>query len=84
MNIEFATCNSNTAFGYLQKVHPSKEITKEMVSKLLGLVEKDIVRVQDPLMYGNRIAVVSGQKYKSEDKPLVEEAIEQMKENDLL
>ena len=84
MNIEFATCNKETAFGYLEKVYPSKKLTKEMVSKLLDLVEKDIVRVQDPLMYGNRIGVSQGKKFKPEDKVLVDEAISQMKQNDLL
>lgn len=84
MNIEFATCNRQTAFGYLVKVYPSKELKEDMVSKLLDLAEKDIVRVQDPLMYGNKIAVVQGQKYKADDKCLVDGAISQMKENKLL
>ena len=68
MNIEFATCNRVTAFGYLQKVYPSKNITEEMCSKLLDLVADDIVRIRDPLMYGNKVAVIAGNNYKSENK----------------
>ena len=84
MNIEFATCVKATAFGYLQKVYPSKDLKEEMCSKLLDLVQKDIVRIRDPLMYGNRIAVVQGQKYNSENKKDIDEAIAQLKENELL
>ena len=84
MNIEFATCVKATAFGYLQKVYPTKNVTEEKVSKLLSLVERDIVRIQDPYMYGNRIGVVAGTNYKAENKTEIDEAISQLKENDLL
>lgn len=59
MNIEFATCERHRALGYIQRVYPSKIITDtpESAGPLLDLVEKDIVRVQDPMMYGNQIAV---------------------------
>lgn len=59
MNIEFATCERKTALGFIQKVYPSKEITDtpECAGPLLDLVERDIVRIQDPMMYGNKIAV---------------------------
>ena len=59
MNIEFATCDRNRALGFLQQVYPSKTITDtpDCAGPLLDLVEKDIVRIQDPMMYGNRISV---------------------------
>ena len=59
MNIEFATCERKRALEYIQKVYPSKVITDtpESAGKLLDFVERDIVRIQDPMMYGNRIAV---------------------------
>jgi len=82
--IEFATCEVNRAFDYLKQVYPSREITKEMVSKLLDLVSKDILRIQDPYMYGNKIAVVAGNKYKPENKVEIDEAIKQLKENGLI
>lgn len=60
MTIQFVTCCRKTALGYLQEVYPSKEIsdTPESVGKLLDFVEKDIVRIQDPRMYGSTIQVV--------------------------
>jgi hypothetical protein len=59
MNIEFATCERKRALEFIQKVYPSKMITDtpECAGPLLDLVERDIVRIQDPMMYGNRIAV---------------------------
>jgi hypothetical protein len=82
--IHFATCERKTAFGYLQSVYKSKEVTEQMCSKLLNLVSKDIVRVQDPYMHGNRIAVIAGTNYKPENKKDIEEAVAQLHENDLL
>lgn len=59
MNIEFATCERKRALGFIQKVYPSKTITDtpDCAGPLLDLVERDIVRVQDPMMYGSQIAV---------------------------
>lgn len=59
MNIEFATCERNRALGYIQRVYPSKVITDtpDCAGPLLDLVEADVVRIQDPMMYGNRIEV---------------------------
>jgi len=59
MNIEFATCERRRALGFIQAVYPSKTITDtpESAGPLLDLVEKDIVRIQDPALYGGRIAV---------------------------
>lgn len=65
MNIEFATCERKRALGYIQKVYPSKTITDtpESAGPLLDFVEADIVRIQDPLMYGNQIEVRPGKKW---------------------
>lgn len=59
MNIEFATCERLRALRFIQQVYPSKKITDshDCAGPLLDLVEKDIVRIQDPSMYGNRIEV---------------------------
>lgn len=59
MNIEFATCERHRALEFIQRVYPSKKITDtpDSAGPLLDLVEKDIVRVQDPMMYGNRIGI---------------------------
>jgi len=63
--IQFATCERKKALEYLQKVYPSRTITdtQESAQALLDLVEKDLVRIQDPFMYGNRIQVVPGKKW---------------------
>ena len=65
MRVDFATCVRSVALGYLQKVYPSYEITDtpECAGPLLDFVEQDIVRIQDPLMHGNRIAVIPGGKF---------------------
>ena len=59
MNIEFATCERGRALEFIKRVYPSKIITDspDSAGPLLDLVEKDIVRIQDPTMYGNRIGV---------------------------
>ena len=59
MNIEFATCERRRALSFIQQVYPSKTITDtpDCAGPLLDLVERDIVRIQDPMMYGNKIAV---------------------------
>ena len=59
MNIEFATCERDRALSYIQRVYPSSVITDspDSAGPLLDLVERDIVRIQDPAMYGNTIEV---------------------------
>lgn len=59
MNIEFATCERHRALEFIQRVYPSKTITDtpDCAGPLLDLVERDIVRIQDPTMYGGQIAV---------------------------
>ena len=81
MNIQFATCERHRALEYLQKVLPSKDIkdTPESVEKLLDLVEKDIIRIQDPMMYGNRIGIVLGNKYEEKFKVAVMEECKKIK-----
>lgn len=65
IKIEFATCVRHTALGFIQKVFPRKDITDtpESAGPLLDFVEKDIVRVQDPMMYGQQIEIVPGKKW---------------------
>ena len=76
MNVDFATCERHRALGYIQKVYPSRTIedTPEGIGPLLDLVERDIVRIQDPMMYGNRIGVVPSKNFDKEVhmKPLTD------------
>lgn len=62
MHIEFATCERHRALQFIQKVYPSKTITDtpDSAGPLLDYVEKDIVRIQDPMMYGSTIAISPG------------------------
>jgi len=68
VNISFATCQRKTALEFIQKVYPSQDITDtpESAGPLLDFVEKDIVRIQDPMMYGNRIQVVPGNNWEED------------------
>jgi len=68
MNVQFATCERKRALGYIKKVYPSKTITDapDSAGPLLDFVEKDIVRIQDPMMYGNRIEVVPGNNWEED------------------
>jgi len=61
-SFEFATCVRDTALGFIQTVYPSKTITDtdDSAGPLLDFVEKDIVRIQDPMMHGNAISVSPG------------------------
>lgn len=68
MIIHFATCDRKRALNYLQEVYPSHSITDEPHSAkpLLDLVEKDIVRIEDPTTYGKTIKVIPGENWKEE------------------
>jgi len=65
MNIQFATCCRKSAMEYIQKVYPSREITDtpNSAGPLLDFVEKDIVRIQDPRMYGPNIQVIPAKNW---------------------
>lgn len=62
MNIEFATCERHRALEYMKRVYPSRTIsdTPESAKPILDLIDQDILRLQDPMMYGGRIALVPG------------------------
>ena len=74
MSVQFATCNRKTALEYLEKLYPSYTVTEEVAKPFLDLLEKDIIRLQDPFMYP-RVAVVPGKNYKDEHQGEVMEAI---------
>lgn len=76
MIINFATCDRKRALEFIQKVYPSKTITDtpESAGPLLDFVEKDIVRIQDPIMYGNRIEVIPSKNWDEGMRDLVVKA----------
>ena len=65
MNIQFATCSRHNALGFIKRVYPDRDITDTLdcAAPLLDFVEKDIVRIQDPMMHGSRIGIVPGKKW---------------------
>ncbi len=85
MVIHFATCERQRALKYIKQVYPSRTITDtpESAGLLLDLVEKDIVRVQDPMMHGNRIAVIGGDKWNDSKTEAVTKACEQIDEEEM-
>ena len=79
MNIHFITCDRARALDFIRCVYPDKVITDtpESAGKLLDFVERDIVRIQDPHMYGKRIQVVQSVNWKDEYLAEVVAACEQ-------
>ena len=63
--INFATCERHRALEYIQIILPSKSLedTPESAGPFLDFVERDIVRVQDPLMYGTQIAITPSKNW---------------------
>lgn len=78
MNIHFATCERGRALQYLKKVYPNRDITDsvECAGLLLDFVANDIVRIRDPYMHGNRIAVIPGNNWDEKYRKDVENAAE--------
>ena len=74
--MQFATCERWRALQFLQQVYPSRKIedTPKSAGPLLDLVEQDLIRIQDPSMYGKRIQVVPGNKWKEEARDQVTKA----------
>lgn len=65
MGIYFATCERKRALEFIKKVYPGRTITDtpDSAGQLLDFVEKDIVRIQDPMMHGNKIEVIPGKNW---------------------
>lgn len=77
MFVNFATCNRSDALKYLQTASPGDNITDtpDSAGPVLDLVAKDVLRVQDPLMHGNRIAVIAGNNYSESHEAEVTKAV---------
>ena len=77
MFVSFATCNRREALSFLQKACPADGIedTANSASPVLDLVEKDILRVQDPMMHGSRIAIIAGKQHGAQHNDEVQSAI---------
>ena len=65
MFINFATCERGRALSFLRAVLNSGvvEDTDGSAGTFLDFVEADVVRVQDPMMYGSRIQIIPGNNW---------------------
>jgi len=68
MPIQFATCVRGTALRFIREAYPDIEDTPESAGVLLDLVERDVVRIQDPMMHGPGIAVIPGRNWQESDE----------------
>lgn len=72
----FASCDEHRVYCFLRLLYPHNQdkITKEnvIVEEFLNLIKKDIIRLQDPAMHGNRCVVLPGSNWEkkciTEDK----------------
>lgn len=78
MNISFATCDTRNAINYIKQVYPTLILDESKFSKVIKLIGDDILRVQDPMMYGNRIAIVGGNNYKKDHDVVIKEATDEL------
>jgi len=73
----FATCDINRALVFINKMYPSyKDLTKEDVPLLSGLIEKDVLRVQDPNFH-QPCQIIAGNQYSKEYDAEINKAIEE-------
>ena len=64
MSIVFATCERRRALSFLGELYPSQKLKDTgATSRLLDIVEKDIIRIPDPMMHGKRVSPVRGDKW---------------------
>lgn len=78
MNISFATCDTRNAINYIKQVYPKLILDESKFPKVIKLISNDVLRVQDPMMYGNRIAIVAGNNYKKDQDDSIKEATDEL------
>lgn len=76
--VDFSTCVPSAALARLQKVEPESGFTAENIPLLLALVGDDVLRVQDPMMYGSQIGIMPGNNYDADRKPEVDKAVAEL------
>lgn len=78
MAFQFASCQWEPyAKSFLQKMYPSKSIDEDKIPLLVGLIKRDVLRVQDPMMH-QPCQIVAGENYLS-GKDEVDAAIDEFK-----
>lgn len=78
--MNFASCQWNPyAKSFLQKMYPSKPVNDDEIPKLIDLINKDVLRIQDP-EYHKPCQIIAGNKYQGEEHDsLIAEAIAELK-----
>ena len=65
MYIRFETCDRSWALRFLNQLYPDKNLTDTgVVATLLNFVEQDVIRIPDPKMHGNRVAILPSKNFK--------------------
>ena len=64
--MQFATCDRKRALCFLQEVYSLRNIkdTPDSAGPVLDFVEQDLIRIQDPSIYGKQIQVMPGKNWK--------------------
>lgn len=67
MDIVFATCLPQMALEFINKMYPNrKDLIKEDIPLLYGLISKDVLRVQDPDFH-QPCQIIAGNNYKGNE-----------------
>jgi len=73
MNIHFATNDRAMALRFIRAALPDRQVedSPSSAGPLLDLVERDIVRVQDPMMHGQTIAIIASDGWTEQHREAV-------------
>ena len=80
MSIMFVTCDKERALGFINKMYPENEdLVLDEIPLLIDLIEKDILRVQDPEFH-NPCQIVAGKNYSEDYNEDIQDAINELKD----
>lgn len=80
MTFQFATCERSTALGFLKKLYPHADVsdTPECAGPVLDFVEKDYIRIPDPMMHGMTVSIFPTNKCPKDLIPSITSALQAM------
>lgn len=79
MGFMFATCDVDRAFAFINKTYPDRvDFTTEDLPLLADLIQKDVLRVQDPDFHKPAQIVLGKQADMDRDKDAIDAAIGQL------
>ena len=78
--IVFATCEIDRALSFINKIYSNHEdLTEDDVPHLAALINKDIIRVQDPDFH-SPCQIIAGKQYNKRFDASIIQALEQFQE----